>query len=225
MKDRILEVDPFGVEKVLASFSEEISFIRREDLKNNIIGVIRKIIFLDLLLKESGEYPKRYSQSMIYDALNAIISIINGKERYFYFDFRSLIENSVRSFLLLEDHDKTGINALLERFKELEIGNYQLVTNYYSRSCDYVHNNIKANLPITNSFTELKNITSNEALMAKRSKDLLSLLTEFCYIYSVIHYDIVEHVFYRKKSTLRRLLSEQIVEKINGHFAEIHEKV
>lgn len=225
MKDKILDVDPFGVEAVLSSFKNEISYLKREDLKNNIIGVVKRIIFLDLILKDSGEYPKRYSQSMIYDSLNAILSIINGNERYFYFDFRSLIENSIRSFLLLNDKDRTGINEMFENFKKLEIGNYQLIVNYYSRSCDYVHNNARASLPITNSFTELKNNISNEDLMVKRSTELLSLLSEICFIYSITHYEIVEHVFYRKKSTLKRLLSQKTFEKINKHIADTYVKV
>ncbi|HBV85746.1 MAG TPA: hypothetical protein DEF42_03605 [Desulfosporosinus sp.] len=215
MDNSILTHDPFNVKNALDTFREEFKDIRNEGLVNTFISILKKVIFFNLTIKESNLHNTRYFNSIIYDALNAIISICKGNERYCYFDIRSLIENSLRVSLRLEDNDEMSVTSLFYRFNESGLGNYQLIKNYYSLACDYVHNNSRADLPVTSSYVELKNSHSSEERMLQRSRDLLQLISEITYIVLVVYNDEVNHIFYRKSTSLKFLVSERIYKRIS----------
>jgi len=108
-----------------------------------------------------------------------------------------------------------SITNLFSKFNESKLGDYQLIKNYYSSACDYVHNNIRADLPVTSSYVELKNSHLSEEKMLQRSKDLVQLISEITYIVLVVYDEEVNHVFYRKSTSLKFLVSERIYRRLS----------
>ena len=108
-----------------------------------------------------------------------------------------------------------SITTLFSEFEESKLGNYQLMKHYYSLACDYVHNNIRAELPVTSSYVELKNSNLSEEKMLQRSRDLLQLISEITYIILGVYDLEVNHAFYRKRISLKFLVSEKIYKRLS----------
>lgn len=212
MKSSFLESDPYNTRVEISNFRGELDWIRQESDKNNIISIVKKILFMRIILYRSSIENYRYFDSIIYDCLSAINCLRLNKERYFYFDLRSMIENILRCSLKKEDSDDTGITELFRQFDELSLSQhiYDQLTSLYANSCDYVHNNIRAELPVSQSFLDIKNDRLSARQLSSLINDLLKITNIAVEIITEVYFDEVECAFYRTNSTIDFLIGTRL---------------
>lgn len=206
-----LERDPLHVKSEVTRMIQvmnEGSFIPNENLQR---GIVKRVIFLKILL--SNKKPSHYPMSLLYDSLSGLYSLFNLAPRYFHFNFRSLIENTLRTILNLEDNDAKGVNELFNCSREFFSGNkiiieiIDLLAGKYTLSSNYVHSNISSNMEVHLYYKRIcERKTANEEVTG-----LLELydmtLSKISELFALVFADDVQHIFHRKKTTLNYLIN------------------
>ena len=212
MKNSFLENDPYNTRTEIKNFRVELDWIRQESDKNNVISIIKKVLFMRIILYRTIVESYRYFNSIIYDCLSAINCLQLNKKRYFYFDLRSMIENILRCSLKKGDADETGITELFRQFGELSLPQYiyDQLTSLYANSCDYVHNNIRAELPVAKSFLDIKNDMLSDKQLTSLISDLLKIINIAVEIVIEVYFNEVEYAFYRTNPTIDFLVGTKL---------------
>lgn len=212
-KIELLDYDPLNHKDTLSKFDIEFKSIQNTDVKNKLTCVIKLIIFLETSFKMNQHRQNRFLPSLIFDSLCAINSILNGTTRHFYFEVRSMIENSLRLFLNLDNENETGVNKLFTMFEE-SIKNTDIdsliIKSYYSNACDYVHNNYRANLNIDFTFKQIKDNYISEKEIIFNVNLMYNLIEKICEIYIIKNPHHIEHAFFKEKSSLKFLLNSKL---------------
>lgn len=184
-------------------------------VKENYFTSIMKLIYFtrDYLMHKNDSY---YNKSVIYDAFRVLDSFRINSITNFHQCYRSLMENILRSILLLSDEDETGVNQLFSNIEEkfsltpelTEIISY--IKGEYGKSCDFIHSNIKSGITKELFFSDF---LKNEEISAKRSYKNIESFEMFLkkYVHLIILTDssTLENVYYRRKPTLYRLVGKE----------------
>lgn len=214
MNRNILEYDPLGTKDSIRGFMEMYDVDISTLARNKLICVVKKMIFIKLFVDNHSH--THYPKSMIYDMLSALNSLKEHKERYYHFNIRSFIENVLRTILLLDDSDRTGVNELFRQSRltcsksdeEIEIIN--LLDSKYTISNNYVHSNIMADMKIHQFYKYIEEEAMESRVIEGHLEQMCVLLTRVCEMIIRRFSNDVEHVFFRKKATLSFLLNEQL---------------
>ena len=155
---KFLSIDPYNILGTISSFREEFENIPDKFVADTLISTTKKAIFLKILHDRSLQ-NNRYLLSIIYDLLCCMSTIKKSEERYFYFNLRSCIENAIRFFLNKQSDDETGVGRLFSEFKEKykNLDSVSSLARIYSKACNYVHNNSKADIDISRSYKFIDN--------------------------------------------------------------------
>ena len=216
--NKFLSIDPFNIIPTLASFKEDFGFIEDKFLIDSLISATKKTIFLRIL-HDRAMTDNRYLLSITYDLLCCISTIKKNEERYFYFNIRSCIENCIRFFLGKHNEDETGVTKLFNEFKDKfkNMDAVSVLSRIYSQSCNYVHNNAKANIDISRSYRFIDN---SKAPNIDGMRKLVRELTEF-------HVSLNELLIFNNHNDIRTAylyINENIKFLINEKFLnKIHE--
>lgn len=171
----IIDNDPLKISEQLNWFKIHFKTFEKESL-DLVNTIIKRLIFL----KVGTNNSERFMNSIIYDALSCLCEVHNSKERYFYFSYRSLIENLVRSSLNKSNDDETRITPLFKEFQS-SISNQTLYTQdiysdlmkEYSFACGYIHNNQSSGLNIMLGYQQM---VSTKTLEKNKIKNMLECL-------------------------------------------------
>lgn len=158
-----------------------------------------------------------YKKCMVYDSLLLMNALSKSSVLYFYQLYRAYIENFIRTILDFEDDDETGINAMIKILEEKTATSQELKTIFYyikgeySKSCEYVHSNIKADIKVYSYYEEIiksdEMNTDNLITLINKLKTLLVMSSKMILLmYSVD----VESMYYRKYEVLKFLIGEKL---------------
>ncbi|WP_240259638.1 hypothetical protein [Clostridium perfringens] len=187
--------------------------------KSKLTNIIKLIIFNKKIFNDLENENKYYIKCMIYNLLMILNSLKNNSILYFYYCYRSYIENYFRVMLYLKDDDVTGVNNLINQFTEkynqdermVEITTF--IKGEYGKACDFVHSNRKADLPIYEYYKDI--LDSNELSNKKIEKlisQLKSLLRYTTELLIMTRYEDIYSSFYRKKVDLKFLIGDKLME-------------
>ncbi|MEK4193304.1 hypothetical protein [Paenibacillus sp. FSL L8-0323] len=185
---------------------------------NELNAITKYIIFIKRIVEFGVE--SHYKRCALFDALSCLNSLTGRSIRQFHYIYRSFIENYLRSMLLLEDDDETGVNQLFRNFEEKLVNSvrgtelYYHIKDEYSKSCLYVHSNQKANIETSLQYLEIiKNDDFNTRTLRGTINKILLMLKTMCELLIICHPENVENAFYRSKQKLRFLLGESLYNK------------
>lgn len=205
--------------KELIDIKTEInSFIKHEfdkcneEEKNNLRFVLKKIVFLKYLIRQSeGDF--RFL-ALTSDIMYLISSIKKGETRYYYFNLRSIIEQALRIINNIDSTDTISNSSVIDKTKELiEVNrvaiNLDVIKDEYNTSCLYVHGNENAKMQLAEFFqncfesnNQIENLTQKLRVLVKLINSLINLIL-------VSQNFIVDAAYHRRKSILKFLLGEQ----------------
>ncbi len=214
-------VDPYKFRYELALLKELIAPYNLEGRDESlIINCFKHIMLYNHI---SGEAVfKQYLQGIIYDSLNSIISILSGKERYFYLNIRSLVENIARITLKKQPSSDSFSDFIRsDDFLFLKRNNNPTIWNYlhqvYSTACLYVHSSPDAQLNITHTFEQLmiNDTCTNRISQIQKLQQTLNCVTKIL----IINFNTeISDVFIRTKRELKYLIG-------NSLFREYEERL
>ncbi|OAT21466.1 hypothetical protein M979_0325 [Buttiauxella noackiae ATCC 51607] len=211
---KFLSIDPYNILGTISSFRNEFKNLPDKYIVDSLLSTTKKAIFLKILHERSLR-NNRHLLSIIYDLLCCVSTIKNNEERYFYFNIRSCIENSIRFFLNKSNDDEIGVTRMFLEFKE-KYKNIDAVSNLariYTEACNYVHNNEKAGIDISKSF---QFIDSEKVIDNKKARRLCKHLLDF-------HLSLNEILLINNKSDITSAylyINENIVHLISADFLE-----
>lgn len=174
-----IDDDPLKIKQQLRWFKDHFQGIGCENL-SIVNTIIKRIIFI----KVSTAKSDRFMNSVIYDALCCLNNIKVNHTRYFYFSYRSLIENVARCCLEKSADDETRITPLFQALRDKlsyhQVYSQDIYSDFmkeYSDACGYIHNNQASGLNVMLSYSKIMEpepLTSNE--IKSLLNQLLSLL-------------------------------------------------
>ncbi|SIS97937.1 hypothetical protein [Salimicrobium salexigens] len=215
-----LERDPLKVKPEVNKMIKLLNEKQELPQQNIQRGIVKRIIFLKIFLQTKE--PSHYPNALLYDSLTSLHTLATRSERYFFFNIRSLIENTLRTILNLTDFDRTGVNELFRISRDKYASNTKIIevisllSDKYTYSSNFVHSNISANMEINLYFKEVTNQSTSDKDLTKLLNLFLLILTKISEIIVIVFPDEVEHIFHRKKETLIYLVNQKIVQEINS---------
>ncbi|HHN8402984.1 TPA: hypothetical protein ACRRXZ_001498 [Morganella morganii] len=211
-----LSTDPHNILKTVSKFKDDLDTIPSQYVKDSLLCTSKKIIFLKILYEKSL-MENRHLLSMVYDFLGCISTIKNNEYRYFYFNIRSCIENSIRFFLNKDNDDEIGVTRMFTEFKELYKGMPEVssIARVYSDACNYVHNNIKADIDVSRSYKYIDGSKEfNEKKSKQLCKDLLSVHSSLNGLLIVNNSEDIKYSFLYLNENIKYLINKSFLEKL-----------
>ena len=205
--------------------AEFISLLKKMSLEQNrkfkqvdsdfFAFLAKQMIFLKNIYIPSGKI--HILSVLISDYYNYILAIIRNEHRYIYLNERSIIENYIRLILHKMVEDDFNVSQMLSKLKNdfsyvVSDEDFSLLKSEYSISSNYIHGGsalaeslafyledcIERNEKFKNKSNYYENV---KRILKLNVKLLISRYTDF-----------IDGVFLRRKSLLRYLLGELIVE-------------
>lgn len=195
--------------------------------QNELIYISKLILFQKEFFKKEDDEESYYSNFMIYNILMIMHSLSRDSKIFFYQLYRSYIENILRVMLNLKNNDDTGVNTLFNnfsnRYNDVKMKKFVFfLKGEYSKACDYVHSNIRADLDVQLFYSEILNSDEmnddNIGKLILKVKQLLSQFVEFLIDVEVLK---IYEVYYRRDSELKFLIGENLYKKFKKAITEI----
>ncbi|WP_346867124.1 MULTISPECIES: hypothetical protein [unclassified Clostridium] len=182
--------------------------------------ISKGILFQKNFFIINSKHNIHYKNFMIYDLLLMMHTLTQNSVLNFYNAYRSYIENFIRSFLDIKDNDETGVNALFKMFKEKTKDNQNMkevadfIDGEYSKSCDYIHSNIRAKMKIHLYYMDIvKSDEMNDAKISKFIGMVKTLLVMTNRLVLIMFPLKVEAIYYRKYEELEYLIGSKMFKK------------
>ncbi len=205
----LIDNDPYDILNTLELFSKSFSEFELEHQQNQIKFIVKKLILIRIIINENDIQNKWFLEGVYSDLLSLLETLSLKKERYFRFNLRSLIENTLRVLLLKKDNDNTGVINL---FKEAKLTTFVNSVNnlhsIYVSSNNFVHNNIQSKLPIGRSYYDLKYSKLSKTEISYMLRDVEAICRILNKIIIFRFSNEIDCTFHRKKKSLRRLIGE-----------------
>ncbi|TYR72702.1 hypothetical protein FZC79_22015 [Rossellomorea vietnamensis] len=210
----------------LVDLKEEInSFIELEfnnldeQEKNHLRFILKRIVFLKYLIRQNGEDYRL--NALTSDIMYLISSIKKGETRYYYFNLRSIIEQSLRLINGITSKDTISNASIMEKTQELvsehsvEI-NLDIIKDEYNTSCLYVHGNEDAKMELAQFYN---NCMENKPIkgLSQKLNVLVKLIKELFDLILVSQNSIVDAAYHRRKTILKFLVGQQSYQKFEQY--------
>ncbi|WP_088052527.1 hypothetical protein [Virgibacillus dakarensis] len=201
-----------SIKSEINSFIEVEFNILDELERNNLRFVLKKLVFLKYLVRQSdGDF--RY-QALISDIMYLISSIKKGETRYYYFNLRSIIEQALRIINNINSTDTITNSDIMEKTKELIeanklVINLDIIKDEYKTSCLYVHGSENANMNLAEFYDSCINHNNQLENIHQKLTVLIKLLKKLFDLILIIQNPIVDAAFHRRKSILKFLVGDQ----------------
>ncbi|MEC1555126.1 hypothetical protein P9D28_22245 [Bacillus haynesii] len=179
--------------------------------KNNLIFILKKIVFLKYLSRQVNSDYRFHA--LTSDFMYLIRSIKTGEERYYYLNLRSIIEhslrivNSIESTNTISNSDIMNSTQTVIEVKKASI-NMSIIKDEYTRSCLYVHGNENAGMSLA---TFYQNCMEDEGLIDEISVKLnvlVKMLKELFELILISQNAIIDAAFFRRKTILEYLVGK-----------------
>lgn len=207
----------------IIALKEEINRFIEAINNNNILpeenllkNISKNLLFQKETLLMDNSKNKYYRKAYIYNSLLIINSLNKNSILHFYQTYRTCIENFIRVVLDLKDNDDTGVNAIFKMLEEnisnstelIDIFNY--IKGEYSEACNYVHSNLKADIPIALYYNE---IVSSKEMDERTLKRLINKVKTLEYMLTrmlLLMYPLtVESIYSKRYEVLKFLIGDR----------------
>ena len=218
-----------NIEEKYKLSQEEKDFIRSFSKK---IMFLKELYYLKFFF--NNENKKYYVEQMISDCFYIINTFLEVDSRYFYLNYRSIIEQFCGLFnnillsneRILMHYELSTINNFIninnlknEKKQKLD---YSLLKSCYSKACMYVHGNPNADYLNISFFQEIEAFkTPNADKQIKTRKemknDIENLFNILLILLSYKYSEIISNLFFRKKEILKFYIGEFCYEIIKNY--------
>lgn len=215
---RFILNDPHCIRETVLLFKDDLKTIPNQYVIDILLSTAKKTIFFKILHEKSLK-KNRHLLSIIYDLLCCISAIKNNEERYFYFNVRSCIENSIRFLLNKSNDDDIGVTKMFNEFKEKYKGvsGVSEISRVYSDACNYVHNNIKAEIDLSKSYKKINGKKDfNEKTSRKLCRDILAVHSSLNEPLLINNKNDVKHAFLYLNENIEYLINKRFMEKLQS---------
>lgn len=209
-----------NIEKKYEITQEEKDFIRYFSKK---IMFLRELHYVKFFFNDRDK--KYYLEQMISDCFYIINTFLEVNSRYFYLNYRSIIEQfcglfnniSLLNERILMSYELSTIKNFIntndlknEKKQKLD---YSLLKSCYSNACKYVHGNPNADYLNVSFFQEIedfKNLDANrkKKIRKKMKRDVENLFNILFILLSYKYSEIISNLFFRKKEILKFYVEE-----------------
>lgn len=187
----------------------------QESEKNNLKFILKKVVLFKYLIRQQPE--KFHYNVLLSDLMYLLNSIETGEYRYYYFNLRSIIEQSLRIINDLQSTDTTTntsimimTNKLIEYYK-LRV-NMDIIKDEYNKCCLFVHGNENAGMSLAEIYMDC---ISDNKIFPKRKETLnqfIKLYNELLKLIIVKQTTIFDAAFFRRKYILKFLIGDTLFE-------------
>lgn len=206
----------------LNAIKQEIELFSETNIKDYEISVgndmrylLKKVVFFKYIKQN---YHTNYGvNSILSDYIFLIDSIINSNVRYYNLNIRSIIEHSLRIFNEISTTSTMTYTELMDNTKE-KIAliddndiNLGLISQIYNESCNFVHGNINAEMPLAEYFSDCFSLNNNFPNLKKNVQHCRLLTDELLKLFLYSHYIIIDSSFHRRKTILKYLINPKYV--------------
>jgi len=187
----------------------ELEFNMLEELeKNNLKFVLKRVVFLKYLIRQSGDF--RF-QALTSDIIYLISSIKKGETRYYYFNLRSIIEQALRIVNNIDSTNTMPNTSIMEKTQELVnanqvIINLDVIKDEYSTACLYVHGSENADMDLAGVYQDCIEHNNQIQNSPQKLKVLVKLLKELFDLILISQNAMVDAAYHRRKSILKFLV-------------------
>lgn len=187
------------------------------DIQNSIKKVIKNTLFFKYLEQEYSDY---YISSIISDYMYFLYSLRKLNYRYMNLNLRSIIEYSLKTFLEEETDGAAKTYDLINRSKEKYSNNSSIIVDFnviesiYSNTCDFIHGNINAQMPIISYFDEIDSLEEDKNTTRRTLNHCINVSKELQKLLLISHKYIIDGAFHRKKSLLEYLINKSYRESL-----------
>ncbi|AVK84433.1 hypothetical protein C3943_13065 [Lysinibacillus sp. B2A1] len=186
----------------------EFSFLEIKD-KNNLIFILKKIVFLKYLIRqESSNY---ILNALTSDIMYLIGNMKKGEERYYYFNIRSIIEQSLRLINNLTSTDTISNSSVMENTDSIVNQynasiNMDIIKDEYIKSCRYVHGNENANMNLAVMYQDCIQEKGIIEGISVKLNQLVKLLQALFDLIIITQNNLIDAAFFRRKTILEYLV-------------------
>ena len=214
------------VNSFLALVTNRFGENRIGNCQSSMVYITRLFLFLKDMYSKDNESEGYFMRCWASNMLFSIHAIFGNYEKLFYYEYRSMIENSLRVILQKPSDDETGIRKLFDEASVLcdtkeKHMIYEFMLSDYAKCCDIVHCNNSASI---NVFEYYQDILNNEEMTSdKRVKCFSTLSTFFKKIIEIVvrtNIDDISTKYYRKSKLLEFLLGKELYDLYNGAFKD-----
>jgi hypothetical protein len=207
----------------IQSFVLDIFNPSAENRRNQLINICKKVVLAKYLIRQEPS-DSRY-RALLSDLCYLLNSIESGETRYYYFNVRSVIEQSLRIIADVEDTSTITNVELMEKadlikgsISQAHLINTDIIKDEYSKSCLYIHGNSQADMNLVsyyiNAFHQSKQIDNLDTKL----NQLIALLNSLFALLLICKSEMVDGAFHRRKSILRYLINDnELVDYIISH--------
>ncbi|BCC18520.1 TPA: hypothetical protein ACLE2C_003584 [Bacillus paranthracis] len=187
----------------------ELEFNTLEELeKNNLRFVLKRVVFLKYLIRQSSDF--RF-EALTSDIIHLISSIKKGESRYYYFNLRSIIEQALRIVNNIDSTNTIPNTSIMEKTKKLVDAsqvsiNLDVIQDEYNTSCLYVHGNENADMNLAEFYQNCIEHNNQIQHLPRKLKVLVKLLNELFDLILISQNAIVDAAYHRRKSILKFLV-------------------
>lgn len=207
----------FSIKELIDIKNEISSFLMSEfsDLKemerNKLNFIMKKIVFLKYVVRQTDSDYRFHA--LISDIMYLVKSIRNGEERYYYFNVRSIIEQSLR---IINNIDSTNtitnaeiIDITKNMIQEYDATiNLNIIKSEYTKSCLYVHGNENASMSLAAFYQQCEEDTGIINEVSVKLNVLVKMLKELLDLILISQNTIIDAAFFGRKTILKYLLGE-----------------
>lgn len=209
-----------------------------QENKDFLIYFSKKIMFFrelyHLKFFFSDENRKYYMEQIISDSFYIINTFLEINSRYFYLNYRSIIEQFCGLFnnvplsngRIFVTNELSSINKFIntsnlknEKNKKIDYG---LLKSCYSKACMYIHGNPNAeylNISFFQEIEDFKNLNDNNKRKIRRTmvNDIIYLFDILIILLSYKYSETISFLFFRRKKILEFYVGKFCCEIIKNY--------
>lgn len=186
----------------------EFPFLGIKD-RNNLIFILKKIVFLKYLIRqESSNYILK---ALTSDIMYLIGNMKKGEERYYYFNIRSIIEQSLRLVNNLTSTDTISNSSVMDNTDSIvnqynACINMDIIKDEYIKSCRYVHGNEKVIMDLAVMYQDCIQEKGIIDGISVKLNQLVKLLQSLFDLIIITQNELIDAAFFRRKTILEYLV-------------------
>ena len=206
-----------SVKKEIREFiAEQFSGMVEQD-RNNMISILKKVVLMKYLVRQNPDDFRL--QALLSDLIYLVDSVINGEIRYYYFNMRSIIEQSLRVINMLDSAETIPNYDIMKKTEEIVLDsgfqfNLDIIKYEYSKSCHYVHGSSNANMNLVKIYSDCLDKSKYIDNLNQKLNELVKLLKEIFRLVFLSNSLLVDAAFHRRKSILKYLTDEYSLQLI-----------
>ena len=190
-----------------------------------IAFIVKKIIFFKMLTGSTSQNLSIFFSRLISDLYCILDCLEKEQNRYYFFNYRSLIENYLRLLMNVTVEENHVTQDVFLKFKKkftsefissdliLTEDEYSLIRSEYKESCQYVHGSDVLNDELIFVFEDFEsNKIDNKK---KKIEKIIQILKIFNRLLLFENFNLINGIFHRKKTSLEYLCGKDYIAQLD----------